>query len=199
MIQAADRGEVGEVLTEGLNRRLKKDAVKLFKSGDKWSETRAGRRSMQKQLRGAEWGLRWEVAVQTEETVRSEHHDAGHMVQVVGLQQEVQGLKKRSEMREMMLRDSNGRIEELDTIGRGDPEKRDRATQAGLWGKKAAEQAGEGGNGHGKSKSMPMQTRDQRNQGGARRHWGIGSQQQCRNRNAQEQEQVGCQATVEYD
>ena len=32
MIQAADRGEVGEVLTEGLNRRLKRDAVKLFES-----------------------------------------------------------------------------------------------------------------------------------------------------------------------
>ena len=120
MIQAADRGEVGEVLTEGLNRRLKRDAVKLFESGDKWSETRAGRRSMQKQLRGAEWGLRWEVAVQTEETVRSEHHDAGHIVQVVRLQQEVQGLKTRSEMLEMMLRDSNERIEELDTKGRGD-------------------------------------------------------------------------------
>ena len=145
MIQAADRGEVGEVLTEGLNRRLKRDAVKLFESGDKWSETRAGRRSMQKQLRGAEWGLRWEVAVQTEETVQSEHHDAGHIVQVVRLQQEVQELKKRSEMLEMMLRDSNGRIDELDTKGRG--EKRDRATQAGLWEKKAAEQAGEGGNG----------------------------------------------------
>ena len=36
-------------------------------------------------------------------------------------------------------------IDELDTKGRG--EKRDRATQAGLWEKKAAEQAGEGGNG----------------------------------------------------
>ena len=69
VIQAAASGEVGKVLTEGLKRRLKRDEVKLFESGDKWSETRVGRRSMQNQLQGSEWGLRWEVAVQTDETV----------------------------------------------------------------------------------------------------------------------------------
>ena len=114
MSRAMEGGSVGEVFTAAGGRGSK---VLLFDSDDKWSGTQVGRRSMQAQVRGAEWGLRWEVGVQTEDMqvqgMKAQGTPRQEQVQVAQWEQECREQRDRCTVLEGLLQAKDAEIQEL--------------------------------------------------------------------------------------